>query len=100
MSTRHTYETTYEQTDADGTVTASVDVRITYDYRPETPGYFSHITGYGEPPCGAEIEVVKVEERGPAGWEKAQPAVDAWATALCDEDTAPFIEHATDAWEG
>ncbi len=100
MSTRHTYETTYEQTDADGTVTASVDVRITYDYRPETPGYFNPIDGIGEPPCGDIVEVVKVEERTERGWEKAQPAVDAWATALCDEDPAPFIEHATDAGEG
>lgn len=96
MSTRHTYETTYEQTADDGTVTASIDVRITYDYSKEFPGYFNPIDGIGEPPHGPIIEPVKIEERGANGWEKAQPAVDAWATSLCDEDPALLIEHAID----
>lgn len=99
MSTRHTYETTYEQTDADGAVTASVDVRITYDYSKAFPGYFNPIDGIGEPPHGDIVELVKVEERGPNGWQKAQRAVDEWASALCDEDPAALIDHATDAWE-
>lgn len=100
MSTRHTYETTYEQTADDGTVTASVDVRITYDYSPAFAGYFNPIDGIGEPPHGPIIGPVKVEERTERGWEKAQRAVDEWATALCDEDPALLIEHAvSDAWE-
>ena len=100
MSTRHIYETTYEQTAEDGTVTASIDVRITYDYSKPFPGYFNHITGDGEPPHGDIVELVKVEERGANGWQKAQRAVDEWATALCDEDPANLIEHAVSAaWE-
>ncbi|WP_376960139.1 hypothetical protein ABNQ39_20725 [Azospirillum sp. A26] len=99
MSTRHTYQTTYEQTRDDGTVTASVDVRITYDYSEGRPGYFNAAIGVGEPPTDDEIECVMVEESCPRGWQKAQPAVREWALSLCDEKRDEFAQSAiNDRW--
>lgn len=96
MSRRYIYTTTHEQERDDGTIIASVDVRISYDFSPAFAGYFNPVTGVGEPPHGDIIEWVKVEEHDGKCWVKARETIHDWAVALIEEQPERFIENAAE----
>ena len=70
MSTEHTYETTYE-TERDGIVVGSAEVRLTYTFSPGSgETYNKSVGGPGgwEPGYGPEIEIFKIEEEHGGQW--------------------------------
>ena len=65
MKNQHIYETTYERLDADGEVTLSTEVQLTFTYTPGAPDtYNASIGGPGgwDQGYGPEIEIVQVKQ--------------------------------------
>jgi len=95
MSERYVYYTTYEETEEDGTVVASVELRIHYNFFYGHSGYFNYVTGDCDPPCSDESEFVKVEMQEPdKSWVNADDRFAVWADLFVCDNQGELADHA------